>query len=106
MQFQHPLRNSIWGWVRAGGLYNHVELEDDSGDVVDSGHELGWEVGGGLRVPIGQSVALTPGVRYRAFSADLEMPLGTVPVDMKFFSAELGISWSFGRTPTTAALMK
>jgi hypothetical protein len=96
LQFQHPLRNEVYGWVRAGALYNHVELEDTS-NVVDSGHEFGWELGTGLRVPLIDRMALTPGVRYRMFSADLEMSTTrTVPVDINFVSAELGLSFSFG----------
>ena len=103
LQFQHPFSNSMWGWVRAGGLYNHIEVEDGDGSVFDSGHELGWEVGGGVRLPLGQRLALTPGVRYRAFSADFDVAAAPASVDMSFFSAEMGISWSFGAGSLTSA---
>ena len=56
-------------WVRAGGLYNHVEIEGASDGllVADSKHTLGLEVGGGLEVALGGPWSLTPGVRYRRF---------------------------------------
>lgn len=102
LQFQHPLASSTSGWLRAGGLYNHLELENISGaTVADSGHELGWEVGGGLRIPIGLNIALTPGVRYRTLSAELDVGQKR-PVDLSYVAAEIGLSWTFGsRTPTT-----
>jgi len=56
-------------WVRAGGLYNHVEIEGSSDGllVADSKHTLGLEVGGGLEVALGGPWSLTPGLRYRRF---------------------------------------
>ena len=53
-------------WVRAGGLYNHAEIEGSDGALVaDSKHTLGWEAGGGLEIPLNDAWSLTPGVRYR-----------------------------------------
>jgi hypothetical protein len=56
-------------WVRAGGLYNHVEIEGspDGLLVADSKHTLGMEFGGGLEVGLGGGRSLTPGLRYRRF---------------------------------------
>lgn len=96
LQFQHPMLNRMDGWIRLGGLYNHIELEDDDGVVADSGHELGFDVGAGLRVPLTEKLALTPGVRYRGYGADLEVGGQTIPVDLNYVAAELGLSWSFG----------
>jgi opacity protein-like surface antigen len=97
LQFQHPLVNTIDGWFRAGAIYNHIELENVDGDVIaDSGHELGWEAGGGVSVPISERFAITPGFRYRTFSTDLELNGARIPVDMSYLAAELGFSWSFG----------
>lgn len=97
LQFQHPMVSTIDGWFRAGGIYSHIELENDDGDVIaDSGHELGWEAGGGVSIPISGRFALTPGFRYRTFSTDLEVNGTRIPVDMSYVAAELGVSWSFG----------
>ena len=97
MQFQHPMVRGIEGWARAGGLYNHIELENDAGSIVaDSGHELGWELGGGFSIPLGQRLALTPGARYRTFSATLEVDQVEVPVDLSYVALEVGLTWTFG----------
>jgi hypothetical protein len=107
LQFQHAVFSSIYGWLRAGGLYNHIELERSGGGQIDSGHEFGWELGTGVRIPLAERMAFTPGVRYRAFSADLAMSsTRTVPVDMNFISAELGLSFSFGASPVSAAIRR
>jgi opacity protein-like surface antigen len=104
LQFRHPLTDRFGGWVRASGIYNHIELEDDGGSIIaDTGHELGWEAGGGLLFPVGQHFALTPGVRYRTFSATLDTGQGEVPVDLSYVTAEIGLTWSFGGRTLSAA---
>lgn len=104
LQFQHPMVRSVEGWVRAGALYDHLELEDDEGDIIgDSGHELGWEAGGGLSIPIGNRFAMTPGVRYRTFSGEVDAGPGAVEFDMSYVALEVGISYFFG-TQVMAAL--
>ena len=106
LAFRHPLLRSFGGWLRGGGIYNHVELEDDEGDVVaDSGHELGWEVGGGLQIPLGERFALTPGVRYRSFSGTLDVDDAVFDFDRSYLAVEVGLQWSFG-APAIAALRR
>jgi opacity protein-like surface antigen len=105
LQFQHPLAGSMEWLLRAGAVYNHIELEDNDGDIVaDSGHEFGWEVGGGVSIPLNPRFALTPGVRYRTLSADLDVGAGNVPVDLSYVAIELGIAYSFGARPMAAAM--
>lgn len=104
LRFGHPWTNSLGSWVRAGGIYNHIELEDDEGDIVsDSGHELGWEAGAGLSVKLGTRFALTPGVRYRTFSTELDVGDTTVPVDLSYVTAEIGFTWTPGGPTFVAA---
>lgn len=106
-RFQHPLSTKLDAWVRAGGLFNHVELEDDAGQIVsDSGHELGWEAGGGLGYWISDKVAIMPGVRYRTYSADLTLGQSTVPVDLSYVTAEIMLTYRFGGAPLSAARVR
>lgn len=106
-KFQHPLTTKLDAWVRVGGLYNHVELEDDAGDIVaDSGHELGWEAGGGFGYWISPKLAIMPGMRYRTYSADLTLGQTTVPVDLSYVTAEIGLSYRFGGMPLSAARVR
>ena len=107
LQIQHPVLKSVGYWVRAGGRYSHIELEDADGDLAaDSGHEFGWEAGGGVRIAIGEHFALTPGVRYRTLSADLTVGQTTVPVDLSYLTAEIGIQYSIGPARVITALVR
>ena len=62
-------------WVRAGGLYNHVEIEgaSDGLPVADSKHTLGLDVGAGVEVALGSAWRFTPGVRYRRFEPTVRL---------------------------------
>jgi hypothetical protein len=94
LRFEHPLRDGgrTAFWVRAGGMYGHLELENADGDVVaDSGHGLGWEAAAGLALPLAPRWSLTPGIRYRFLSRDLEINSRTVPVELQATAFEIGI---------------
>jgi hypothetical protein len=96
LRFEHPLTAGTAYWVRAGGLYSHIELENTEGDVIsDSGHGMGWEAGAGIAIPVGARVALTPGVRYRSLTRDLRV--GGVPnsVTLSYVSFWAGLAFTF-----------
>ena len=83
-------------WVRFGGIYGHLELEDADGNQVDdSGHGLGVEGGAGISVPFASRWSLTPGIRYRKLSRDLEVEGVEVPVKMESLAFELGVGVRF-----------
>lgn len=106
LQFQHPVTPRFGYWLRAGGMYAHIELENDGDVVADSGHEPGWEVGGGLSVAVGDRFVLTPGLRYRSLAADVPVGSSAVPVDLNYLAAELGIQLRFGPQKFAAALRR
>lgn len=94
LRFDHPLRQgwSTSGWVRTGATYNHLELENASGDIVDdSGHGLGWEFAAGLSVPLHRGWNMTPGIRYRSLSRDLEVEGMGAPVELQSVAFEVGL---------------
>lgn len=95
--FEHPLRNGEMPaiQVRAGGTANHIEVEDGGDTIADSGHGLGWEAGVGMAVPVGGAWRLTPGIRYRMLSRDIELGSATTAVDLNFFAFEIGLSRLF-----------
>ena len=100
LRWEHPFLGEtgqgLAGWVRAGGAYKHIEVEDDNGEIIgDSGHGMGWEVGAGLSIPLGSQWRLTPGVRYKALSRELELASGTADWDVKDVTFELGGRWHF-----------
>ncbi len=98
LQFIHPLgtSESFSYLLRAGAIYNHLELEDGDGDLIDdSGHGLGWQIEAGLDYALGNNWNLRPSLRYRTLSRDLEVENQTFDIDFNYLSFGLGISKSF-----------
>lgn len=92
IQFKHPLGNGRFNYVvRAGGIYNHVEVENSDGDIVsDTGHGLGWQLSGGLEVPLGRSWTLVPTVKFSSLSRDFESGTDTFNSDLNYLSTQIG----------------
>jgi len=96
MRFEHPFAGKTSYWLRLGGTAKHIEVENGEGDIIsDTGHGLGWEAGAGMTIPIGTRTMLTPGVRYRALSRDLEVGSASTPVDLKYVNVGLGLAYRF-----------
>jgi hypothetical protein len=96
LRFEHPLSGDAGPayWLRAGGLYGHVELEDSHGDrLADSGHGLGWEVGAGVGLDFHRA-RLTPGLRFRVLSRDVAVEDITTDVDLWYLAAEIGVRFA------------
>ena len=72
LQFKHPMGNSpVAYFVRGGLLYNHIETENNDGEIVsDSGHGIGWQVAGGIEVDMGKNWSLAPGLKYNNLSGE------------------------------------
>ena len=96
--FEHPIGQSerFAVQLRAGGTYNHIEIENTAGDVVaDSEHGLGWEGGAGLAVVVADRWQVTPGVRFRSLSRDLAFGSATTPADLRYLAVEVGFRRQF-----------
>lgn len=99
LRFEHPFAgeegNGPAWWIRAGGTADHFELEDGDGELIsDSGHGLGWEVGGGLSLPVG-SWRFTPGVRLRSLRRDIEVDTRQLEVELHTLAFEVGFARGF-----------
>jgi len=93
VQFMHPIGSSkINVLARVGGLSNHIEAEIGGDVVADSGHGFGWQVEGGLAIPLGEKWRLMPSVRYRSLSRDLTIGTVNTPVDLNYLSVGVGIA--------------
>ena len=96
LRFEHPIAARATGWLRGGGLANHIELEDEAGHIIgDTGHGFGFEVGCGLTIPIGMRLSLTPGVRYRSLSRDLKVGAATGSARLSYVMLGSGLSIAF-----------
>lgn len=82
--------------IRAGGTYNHIEIENNKGEIViDSGHGLGWQVETGLKINISEKFSLIPSIRYRALNRVIKIDQVDTPVDLNYLSLGLGFNWTF-----------
>jgi hypothetical protein len=97
LQFIHPIGESGLSYlVRAGGTYNHIEIENNDGDIIiDSGHGLGWQAEAGLVIPLSEKFSLLPSLRYRLLNSDIEIENVSTSVDLNYLSVGVGLSWSF-----------
>ena len=97
LQFNHPIGNGpLSYYIRVGGLYNHLELENKAGDIVnDSGHGLGYRIGIGVDLALTENIHLRPGVKYQSLSRDVTIETSPVAMDHNYFAASLGIGFDF-----------
>jgi hypothetical protein len=99
LRFEHPFRGEEGlpkFRLQAGGTYKHIELEDEEGELIaDSGHGLGWELGAGLVLPLGERWTATPGFRFRSLSRDLDFGAGGQSVDLRYVTFDVGFAWRF-----------
>lgn len=102
VRFEHPFRVESTSatrpgyWLKAGGLWNHLEIEDEDGEIIaDTGHGLGWEAGAGVTFPLGSRLAFAPGVRYRTLNRDLTIASTTRSVTLTYVAATVGLTIAF-----------
>jgi hypothetical protein len=98
LQFVHPIQGtSLSYFVRGGGVYNHIELENDEGNITaDSGHGLGWQAEAGLAIPISEYWNIMPGVRYRALGREIDIENVKTEVDLNYVSVGVSFSRTLG----------
>ncbi|MFC2187558.1 outer membrane beta-barrel protein [Fulvivirgaceae bacterium LMO-SS25] len=96
LQFIHPIGDSKISYLaRLGGLANHIEVEKGDDIISDSGHGFGWQVEGGLAIPLGERWTLMPSLRYRSLSRDIEIETISTSADLNYLSLGLGITLKF-----------
>lgn len=96
LRFVRPINASLSYLVGAGGIYKHLEAEDSSGDISgDSGHELGWELQGGLIVDLGGGFDLRPQVIYRSLTVTADFGALETDLDLQYLSFGLAIAKKF-----------
>ena len=82
--------------IAGGGVYNHLVVKNSEGRMTDdSGHGYGWEVEGGIVIPLGSSFSLTPTVRYHSLTRDLKNGNLPTEVNLNYISTGLGLSYLF-----------
>ncbi|HMB97285.1 MAG TPA: outer membrane beta-barrel protein [Balneolaceae bacterium] len=97
LQFKHPLGfSNLSYYLRAGGLYNHIEVENTNGDIIDdTGHGLGWQLAGGVELPIGGKWNLTGGLKFNSLSRELDTEEISRNLDLNSLSLQAGVVRNF-----------
>ena len=98
LQFVRPVKtgSKLSYLIRAGGIYNHIEIENNDGDVVqDSGHGLGYEIGVGVDYNFAEDWSLRPQIGYRALSRDIKIFNTATKVDLNYVAFGLGLVKTF-----------
>lgn len=86
------LGTGISPWIGAGVVLHQLEIDDEDDGIEE---DVGFEVGGGLAVPLARNVRLTPGIGYRQYGVDVGTLLGTAEFDVSYFTAGVGLNVSF-----------
>lgn len=97
LQYKRALGSSPVSWyLRAGALYNHIETENADGDIInDTGHGWGWQLAGGIDLPLGKSWSLTPGVKFNSLTPETSFDGTTRQLDYRYLQVRVGIRKSF-----------
>jgi opacity protein-like surface antigen len=97
LNFKHPIGNSkLAFYVRAGGLYNHIETENADGDIIhDSKHGFGYQLAGGLDINLGKNWSLTPGLKFNSLARETDFEGTPAKLDYQYVSVRIGIAKKF-----------
>ncbi len=97
LQIIHPIGTSPFSYVgRAGAVYNHIELENNAGDITaDTGHGFGWQVEAGVDYEFGPNLSFRPTLRYRSLLRDLEIADVSTELKLNYVSFGIGLAWEF-----------
>ncbi len=90
-----PSVSGLSPWVGAGLVKHEIAFEGEDGDEEGADENLGFELGGGLAIPVGANIRLTPGIGYRQYGVDVGALPGTAEFDISYFTAGVGVNFSF-----------
>lgn len=97
LQFKHPIGTMpLSYYLRAGGLYNHIEIENEAGDIIgDTGHGLGFQLAAGINYPVSRNWTVTPGLKFNYLSKDVEIQGITTGLNHNYISLRIGFLKKF-----------
>lgn len=83
-------------YVFAGGVYNKINIEDITNNVMaNSDHGLGWQLGGGLDYEFATHWSVRPEVKYHSLKGDVELLGVTESVSLNYIGFSVGLLRSF-----------
>lgn len=96
-QIIHPIGTTSFSYLgRAGAIYNHIEMENNAGDITaDTGHGFGWQVEAGVEYEFAPNLSFRPMLRYRSLSRGLEIADVSTELKLNYVSFGIGLAWGF-----------
>jgi hypothetical protein len=97
LQFKHPIKseNILW-FLRAGMLYNHIEVENAEGVIVaDTGHGSGFQIAGGVDFHVGNGWSIAPGIKFNSLNRVLDYEQDNQQLKYRYVSLRVGFVKSF-----------
>lgn len=93
LQFKHPIGSTkMEYYVRTAGLYGHIEIENSDGDVIkDSKHGFGYQLAGGIAIPMGKGWSFTPGLKYNSLKREIDFENSEKTLNHNYLSLRIGI---------------
>lgn len=83
-------------YLRAGGLFNHIETEDAEGRIInDTGHGLGFQLACGVDMTLGNNWSFTPGIKFNSLSSEVNDEGVSQPMIYQYLSARIGFTRRF-----------
>ena len=97
LQFKHPFKDGSSSYfLRAGALYNHIEIENENGGITeDSGHGPGLQLAAGFDISLGSSWSLTPVIKFNSLTRTLGSEGSATKIRYEYLSARIGIMKMF-----------
>ena len=102
LQFKDDFNTSKFSYyLRAGGLYNHIEVEDATTNATgafcsDSGHGLGLIASGGVQYGLGKGWNVNSNLKFHHLKRDVELPDNAgnpiaTSVNLNYLALRIGI---------------
>jgi hypothetical protein len=84
-----PTGTGLSPFLRGGAVFHQIRGEAGNQDIPYRDEEVGFEVGGGIVLPLGPTVSVTPTVRYVTFNA------GETNFNFSYIAAGAGLMFRF-----------
>lgn len=93
LQFKHPVAGSSASYlVRAGAIFNHIEVENDNGELLeDTGHGAGLQIAAGMDFKLGSSWSIVPTVKYHSLNRPMNSEGSMIDTKFNYLSVRVGI---------------
>lgn len=97
LKLMYPISESVLKpFVRLGGIYNHIEIENSHGDLIaDSEHGFGWQAAAGIEIDLLERFQLRPFLKYQQLNREVNINENVFATDLRYLGAGLGLAWRF-----------